>query len=209
MRSRSEAGLERALSQLRAAYPQAAVAYMAPNRVDLDPALALSGERGVAVELLSHNDAALPLRTDWRNEHDPLSGVIAAVTPVEGERIVYRLALGPAPHGAADGVRRRIAPDRRRGTDDRRQAAPSALPLVAALAIVAAGLQGWRWYEAGEWLRLGGAGTASLIGVPLVGAPSLVGATLLNLIGLLVEEQVVENGTRGRPAAGCPADKRG
>jgi hypothetical protein len=170
VRSRSEAGLERALSQLQAAYPQSAVAHLAPHRVDLDHALALSGERAVAVELRPVNEVALPLRTDWRNEHDPLSGVIAAVGPSGGERIVYRLALRPGPHGAADSVRRRIAPDRRRGTDDRRQAAPSALPLVAALAIGAAGLQGWRWYEAEEWLRLGGAGVATLVGAPLLGA---------------------------------------
>ncbi|MEZ4503962.1 MAG: type IV secretion system DNA-binding domain-containing protein [Dehalococcoidia bacterium] len=170
VRARSETGLERALSQLHGAYPQAAVAHLAPHRADLDPALALSGERAVAVELLPSREAALPLRTDWRNEHDPLSGVIAAVTPVEGERVIYRLALGPAPGGAADAVRRRIAPDRRRGTDDRRQAAPSALPLVAALALGAAGLQGWRWYEAEEWLRLASAGTAALVGVPLLSA---------------------------------------
>jgi len=170
VRSLSEAGLERALSQLRAAYPQAAFGRLAPHRVDLDPAIPLIGEQLIAVELLPSGEAVLPLRTDWRNEHDPLLGVLAAVAPVDGERIVCRLAFGPAPRGTADAARRRLAPDRRRGTDDRRQPAPSALPLVAALAIGAAGLQGWRWYETEEWLRLASAGTAALVGVPLLGA---------------------------------------
>ena len=173
VRSLSEAGLERALSQLHAAYPQAAVARLSPHRFDLDPATALTGEQLIAVELLPSGEAILPLRTDWRNERDPLAGVLAGVAPASGERIVCRLTFGPAPRGAADGVRRRIAPDRRRGADDRRQSAPSALPLVAALAIGAAGLQGWRWYEAEAWLHLASAGAATLVGVPLLGALAL------------------------------------
>ena len=169
VRSVAEAGLERALSQLHAAYPQAAFERLATHRVDLDPVTALIGEQPIAVELLPSGEAVLPLRTDWRNEHDPLAGVLAAVAPAGGERIVCRLAFGRAPSGAAADIRRRLAPDRRRGADDRRQAAPSALPLVAALAIGAAGLQGWRWYEAEEWLRLASAGTAALVGAPLLG----------------------------------------
>ncbi|MEZ4503155.1 MAG: TraM recognition domain-containing protein [Dehalococcoidia bacterium] len=169
VRSTSDNGLERALSQLRAAYPQAAVERLESGWPDLDPALALTGERAVAVELLPSGEAVLPLRTDWRNEHDPLAGVLAAASPVDGERIVCRLALASAPRRAAERLRRRSEPERWPHQRDSR-VGPSALPLVAALGIGAAGLQGWRWYEAGEWLRLAAGGSAMFVGLPLIGA---------------------------------------
>ena len=44
------------------------------------------------------------------------------------------------------------------------------MPLVALLAVAAGGLQGWRWFEQGEWPLLVGSGAAVLVGLPLGGA---------------------------------------
>ena len=74
-------GLERALAQLHTAYPQARVERFIPERMDLDPARALTGERAVALELLPAGEPVLPLRTDWRNERDPLAGVLSGRRP--------------------------------------------------------------------------------------------------------------------------------
>ncbi|MCY4640766.1 MAG: hypothetical protein OXC94_10575, partial [Chloroflexi bacterium] len=110
VRSGSGEGLERALAQLRAAYPQARTEHVAPDRADLDPARLLGAERSAVVELLpSARDVPL-LRSDWRNEPSPLAGVLARAAPEGDERVVLRLALGPAPRGAAGRIQRRAAP---------------------------------------------------------------------------------------------------
>jgi DNA helicase HerA-like ATPase len=161
-------GLERVLSELRAAHPQAGIERIAPQRTDLDPSTRGASERAVTVELRAA-DAALPLRTDWPHERDPLAGVLAATPLRDGERVVLRLRLGQAPGHSADRIRQRAQTDRRR-EDSERLPASSAMPLVALLAVAAGGLQGWRWYTQGEWPLLVAAGAAALVALPLAGA---------------------------------------
>ena len=170
VRSATEAALERALTQLRAAYPQVAIERMAPNRPDLDPAEVLGTERAVVVELQPSAEFALPLRTDWRSEPDPLTGVLASTAPQDGERVVCRLNLGPASGRAADRIRRRAEPDRRLQRESERQRGPSVLPLVGLLAVGAVGMQAWRWFVEGEWALLAAGAAGVLVALPLAGA---------------------------------------
>ncbi len=169
LRAETEAGLQRALGGLRAAYPQARAELLPGERPDLDPARLLGPERAVAVELLPRRERALPLRGDWRHEPDPLAGLLAGIVPGPGERVVARLTLGPPPGGAAGRIRRRAAPAARPP-----QAAgpggPGPLPLAGLLAAVAGGAQGWRWYAEGEWGLLAAGGAAVFVALPLAGA---------------------------------------
>jgi len=157
-------GLERVLRQLRAAYPQAVV-----EDPEHDPVVVAPGEHTVAVALQPASDPALPVRLDWRGERDPLAGIIAAAEPVGDERIVCRLSLRPAPRREADGIRRREEQPGYARREHERGSSVSLTPLVAVMALGAAGLQGWRWYEAGEWALLGMAGAAGFVGAPLLG----------------------------------------
>ncbi len=99
--AQSEPALAAALDQVLAAYPQAGIEPLDPARPDLDPGCVLAGERTAAVVLRAPRETALPLHADWRHEADPLTGVLAAAQPRGNERIVCRLALGPAPGHAA------------------------------------------------------------------------------------------------------------
>ena len=76
---------------------------------ELDPAHLLKAERAVVVELRPGTDPALPLRSDWRHDPDPLAGLVSGITPEAGERVISRLTLGPAPGSTAAGIRRRTA----------------------------------------------------------------------------------------------------
>ncbi len=100
-RSNPIAGLDRARSQLRAAYPQARAERVPEERADLDPARLLAGERSAAVQLRPSGGDLPSLRGDWRGEPSPLQGVLARAQPRGEERILSRLTLGPAPWGAA------------------------------------------------------------------------------------------------------------
>ena len=170
VRSATEAGLERALTQLRAAYPQARAERIAPERADLDPVRVLGAEQAAVVELRPSTGNILSLRSDWRNEPSPLTGVLARAAPRGDERVVCRLTLGPAPAGAAGRLHRRAAPAGAPRREPAGDPGPSALPLVGALAIAAGGLQGWQWYAAGEWLLLLAGGACVFVGLPLAGA---------------------------------------
>ncbi len=162
-------GLERALAQLRVAYPQAVVEPIDGGE-GADPAALASGEQAVAVPLLPSSDGALPLRLDWRRERDPLSGVLAVAAPIGNERVVARLAVGPAPRGSADRIRRRQEQRFGSRTDYPSTVGPSLMPIVVLMALGAAVLQGWRWYEAGEWALLVGTGAGAFLAVPLLAA---------------------------------------
>jgi len=190
VRSDSADGMERVLAQVRAAYPQAAV-----ERCTTDPLTESASAEALAVELRPAADAALPLRLEWRGERDPLTGVVAAVEPAPGEQVVCRLRLGPAPSRGGDRVRRREEQpsyQRRRHEDS----PASLVPLAAAMAAAAALLQGWRWYEAGEWALIAAAGSGLLVGIPVIAAlavrllrrPGAIGARVVaaKLTGPLV-----------------------
>ena len=146
------------------AYPQAAV-----EDPDHDPAAVAPGEHAVAVELQPAAEAALPLRPDWRDERDPLAGSSLPPSPraTSASSAASRSARlrDGRPTGSA-GARNSLAA-RAGSTSAARRA--SLAPLVAVMALGAAVLQGWRWYEAGEWASLGMASAAGLVGVPLLG----------------------------------------
>ena len=165
-RAGSGPDLERALAQIRAAYPQARVEPLPPDRPDLDPARPLGGESAVSVELLHDSEPALPLRGEWLHDADPLSGIVAGLGPAPGERVVLRLALAPAPGEAAGRIRGRAAPEVPARREPSPQRGPSPLPLAGALALGAGSLQGWRWYEAGEWGVLVACASAALVALP-------------------------------------------
>ena len=170
VRTSSEQTLTTVAAQLRAAYPQADLELVpVVERPDRDHAVIGSAEAGVALRLQLEREAALPLRTDWRSQQDPLAGLLAAAPLQPGERVVLQLALAPAPRRWADRLRARAAPLRYPRSDGREASAPSsALPLVALFALAAAGLQGYRWYEAGQLLPLFAAGAAAVLGLPLL-----------------------------------------
>ncbi len=170
LRASSRTRLERGLDQLRAAYPQARSEPIPRDQPELDPAQLLPTERAVVVELDAASDPALPLHSDWRHDPDPLAGLVAGLAPGPVERVICRLTLGLAPRRAAGRIRRRAAPAGRPGREAPAPHGPSPLPIAGLLAVVAAGLQGWRWYEAGEWPLLVAGGIGALVGVPLAAA---------------------------------------
>ncbi len=166
VRAETEAGLERVLARLRAAYPQARSEPLPPERPDLDPARLLGRDVAVACELRPRGEGVLPLRSDWRQEAAPLAGLLAGIAPGRGERVVVRLTLGPPAPGAAAGIGRRAAPAPR-PHEPVGPGGPSPLPLAGLLAAVAGGVQGWRWYAEGEWALLAAASAAAFVGLPL------------------------------------------
>ena len=192
LRAATRVGLERGLEQLRAAYPQARSEPVAEGPLELDPAHLLKAERAVVVELGPGTDPALPLRSDWRHDPDPLAGLVAGITPEAGERVICRLTLGPAPGRAASGVRRRTAAAAGRpGRDVPPPQGPSPLPIAGLLAVVVGGLQGWRWYEAGEWPLLVAGSIAAFVGIPLAAALAMrIGRRPEPLPAPLVEQKL-------------------
>ncbi len=192
LRAASRAGLEHGLEQLRAAYPQARSEPLPEGQLEFDPARLLAGEQAVVVELGPGTDPALPLRSDWRHDPDPLAGLVAGITHEAGERVICRLTLGPAPGRAATGIRRRTAAAAGRpGRDVPPPQGPSPLPIAGLLAVVVGGLQGWRWYEAGEWPLLVAGSIAAFVGIPLAAALAMrIGRRPEALPAPLVEQKL-------------------
>ena len=110
VRSATEAGLERALAQLRAAYPQggpSASRRTAPTSIrsacwgrSRPPWSSCGRPPGT-----SSRSAATGGTSPHRS-----TGVLARAAPRGDERVVCRLTLGPAPAGAAGRLHRRAAP---------------------------------------------------------------------------------------------------
>ncbi len=170
LRSASADAMRKAIAQLRPAYPQASLIEVAiEDRPHLDPAWRAQEEEMAALELRLSCGADLPLTCDWRNRGDPLRAALAAASTLrDGERVVCQLALAPVPPGWADGLRSRVLPRSDRVSQGR-DAPPTQeiLPFLALFAVGAIGLQGYRWYQAGDILPLVGAGAAGLLGLPL------------------------------------------
>ncbi|RJQ07835.1 MAG: hypothetical protein C4558_08915 [Dehalococcoidia bacterium] len=164
LRTDSEPDLDRAIAQVRIAYPQCAVEHVA---LEEDPAQVRADEHAAAVALQARAEDILPLRTDWRHERDPLTGVLTAAAAAGQDRVVVRLSLTPAPERASDQIRRRAEPSRSTRVDSYERTGPSPVPLLVLLSAGAGVLQGWRWYESGEWMSLalstGGALAASVL----------------------------------------------
>ncbi|MDP2674619.1 MAG: hypothetical protein Q8Q00_06910 [Dehalococcoidia bacterium] len=173
VRAGSATVMEHVQAQLGAAYPQAGLREIpTADRPDLDPAWRAEGEETAAIELRLRHGPNLPVASDWHRRVDPLKGVLAAASVVlEGERVICQLVLAPAPSGWADGLRSRLVVPQA-GVPHRTEAGPTQdiLPFVALFGIGAAGLQGYRWYQAGDFLPLVGMSAAGLVGLPLAAA---------------------------------------
>src|SRR5918996_2300772 len=170
VRAASAAGIDAALDQLRAAYNQAALHQLdASDRSYLDPAWIGPGETCSMISLRLARDSVWPLFTGVRSG-DPLRGVLAAAAGVTGaERIVSQLVLSPAPRGWQEGVQGQIAARPRYGRDDAVGGGTrEILPLMGLLGLGAVGLQGYEWYQQGQFLEVAGLGAASVLGAPLV-----------------------------------------
>jgi hypothetical protein len=194
LRGGSAMTMERVRAQLGTAYPQAGLrAIPTRGRPDLDPAWEAQGEEAAAVELRLRRGRDLPLASDWHRRADPLKGVLAAAASArEGERVVCQLLLASAPSGWADGLRSRVA-EPRRGAWGRSEPAPTQeiLPLLVLFGIGAAGVQGYLWYQSGDFLPLAGMGAAGLLALPLAAAvASRLAAGRQPLAGELVEEKL-------------------
>src|SRR3990170_867445 len=194
VRAGSASVMERVRAQLGAAYPQAGLREIpADDRPDLDPAWQAQGEEAAGVELRLRRGRDLPLASDWHRRADPLKGVLAAAASAgDGERVVCQLVLSSAPAGWADGLRARVA-EPRAGTSHRSETAPTQeiLPLLALFGIGAAGVQGYLWYQSGDFLPLAGVGAAGLFALPLAAAvASRLATGRQPLAGGLVEEKL-------------------
>jgi hypothetical protein len=169
-RAASAAGIDAALDQLRAAYNQAALHQLdVSDRPHLDPGWMGPGETCSIVSCRLSRDSVLPLFTGVRSG-DPLPGVLAAAAGVTGaERIVSQLVLSPAPRGWQDQVQGQIAVRPRYRRDDAVGGGTrEILPLMGLLGLSAVGLQGYEWYQQGQFLAVAGLGAASVLGAPLV-----------------------------------------
>jgi hypothetical protein len=169
VRAASAAAMGSVLAQLRAAYPQAGQQEVpVAERPELDPAWRSPGEETSTLELRLQRGPSLPLASDWRRRGDPLKGLLAAASTVEGgERIVCQLVIAPAPKAWADRLRSQLArsdPRAHRPTEASPMA--EAVPFLALLGLGGLGLQGYAWYQAGDFLPLVGVGTGALVGLP-------------------------------------------
>lgn len=159
------------LGQVRAAYPQADF-HEVPiaDRPHLDPLHVAGHELASIVELRLDRDAALPLDTDARHG-EPLTGVLAAaMAAARGDvRVVGQVVVGHPPRpGWATGVQARAARSSPRlpaGSPETGTA--SLLPFVALAGVGAAGMQGYVWYQAGDYVPLFASGSVAAAGLPI------------------------------------------
>ena len=171
VRATNEAAAEAVLGQVRAAYPQADFDEVPVERKPhLDPLHVAGHELASLVELSLDRDAALPLDTDARHG-EPLAGVLAAaVAATRGDvRVVGQVAMGLPPRPAwATSVQARASRSSQRLPVERPESgAASLLPFVALAGVGAAGMQGYDWYQAGDYLPLLAAGSAAAAGLPV------------------------------------------
>jgi len=173
VRAASAAVMEPILAQLRAAYPQAGLRQVPmAGRPELDPAWRSPGEEMATLGLRLQRGPSLPLTSDWRRRGDPLKGLLAAASAVgEGERIVCQLVLAPAPRAWADRLRSQLTRSQPKAYH-RADASPMAetVPFLALLGLGGLGLQGYLWYQAGDFLPLIAVGAGVLVGLPAAAA---------------------------------------
>ncbi len=159
------------LGQVRAAYPQAEFDEVPRERRPHLDLLHVGGhEFASLVELHLDRDAALPLDTDARHG-EPLAGVLAAAAAAaRGDvRVVVQVLVGNPPRpNWATGVQARAARSSQRLPVERPEAAgASLLPFVALAGAGAAGVQGYDWYRAGDYLPLVVGASVAVTGLPM------------------------------------------
>ena len=169
VRAAHEPALQRTLTLLRAAYPDAEV-FVDPDAYD--PADVREWEEMAVVGLHPAGDPALPLRGVWRDslsrrEADPLEGIVAQARVSGGLRVVARLRARAADESTTRALQHR-ADDPIARRDAERTAQRAAQPtgkgsgelpfvpvIIGAVALVG-GYQLWQWYQAAAWWQLAG-----------------------------------------------------
>ncbi len=159
------------LGQIRAAYPQADFdEVVVEGRPHLDPLHVAGHELASVVEFSLDRDAALPLDTDVRHG-ESLTGVLAAaVAATRGDlRVIGQVVVGRPPRPSwATGVQARTTRSSQRLSVERAETAgASILPFVALAGVAAAGVQGYDWYQAGDYLPLVAGASMALTGLPI------------------------------------------
>src|SRR5262245_10210677 len=153
--------------QLGAAYPQAELRRLDLERFPaLDPGYRSDDEQVAACALVLRGPPYLPLRTfadaqvdaERSAQADPVLGLLGAASDLpEGWRTLHQLVLQPAPDDwCRDYLRlaleHPLAAERAAAGHD-----TSLRPVVATaglIAALAAALQGYQWYAAGDWREL-------------------------------------------------------
>ncbi len=181
-RARSATTRRHLMEQLAAAYPQAELRELDTEHFpDSDPVRLESDETVAACTLVLRGPAYLPLRT-FRDaevdatrsaQADPVLGILNALGDLpNGWRAVTQLLLRPAPEDWCRDYQR-MAVEHPLATEHTRARSETSLTSVVALAgLLGAGalvLQGYEWYVARDWLRLG-----PLAGVVLISVPTLI-----------------------------------
>ncbi len=181
-RAGSPAMREHLEGQLAVAYPQAGLRRLDRERFPgLDPAGLGPGEQVAACSLALRRPPYLPLRTFGdaeveaarRAQADPVLGILGALADLpDGWRGLAQLVLRPAPDDWCRGYLR-LAVEHPLAAERTAARADTSLTGVFALAglLVAGALafQGYLWYVAGDWLRLG-----LLLGGVATGGPGVV-----------------------------------
>jgi hypothetical protein len=171
VRATNEAAAEAVLGQVRAAYPQADLEEVAvERRPHLDPLHVAGHEVASVAELRLDGDAALPLDTDARHG-EPLAGVLAAaVAATRGDvRVVGQVVIGrpPRPAWATRTQTRAYRSSQRVPAERPESGATSLFPFVALAGVGAAGMQGYDWYQSGDYFPLLAALSAAAAGLPI------------------------------------------
>ena len=169
LRAGSEPALERALSQLVAAYPQLGVERPgAGESPDLDPELRGRTEEAASLSLAPRGDAALPLRRARRGEESPLAVALAAAPLRGGERLLLDLEVASAPPRTASRLRARARPQVAPAREHAHDPVADGARLLLAVAAAVGGLRLSLWHQAGEMVPLVLSGSGMLAGVALL-----------------------------------------
>lgn len=172
VRAASPAAREQLAEQLCAAYPQAEVRPRpAGPEGAADPARRGAEEQMAACALILRGPDALPLRTfedppGQGATADPLAGILGALGGLQtGWRALAQLLLRPAPEDwGRDALPLALERPARPHPDDSAISASEALRTAVFLGAGLAGLQGYLWYQAGDWAHLGLAGAGIVTG---------------------------------------------
>jgi len=205
-------------SQLAVAYPQAKLRPLDHDRFPgLDPARPGPEEQVAIATLVLRGPAYLPLRTfrdgeiapgsgdDPDTQADPVLGILSALGDLpDGWRALAQLLLQPAPDDWCKGFLRLAIEHPLEAEHAARASAYAAdtsqtpILFLVALLVGGAGLvQGYHWYQGGDWRDL-----AVLIGIPLVGITAIL--WLVRRLGdhPLYDPKLVQEKIR-RPAYQC------
>ena len=172
VRATEERAAAAVLGQVRAAYPQADFDEVPVERKPhLDPLHVAGHEMASLVELHLDRDSALPLDTDVRHG-EPLAGVLAAAVSAatRGDtRVVGQVVVRRPPRASwATRVQARASRSSQRVPVERPETGAASLLLFVALAgLGAAGMQGYDWYQSGDYVPLVIGASVVVTGLPI------------------------------------------